>query len=819
MGTLWQDVRYAARMLARSPGFTFTVVLILALGIGANTAIFSVVNAVLLRPLPFKEPGRLVQISTRLEDPEFARMIERMTQATGVTGAGNCTFDFYQILQRNHVFEAMAGIGPWSCVDTGGDEPVNVLGVCVSGGFFSCLGIQTLLGREFLPEEDRPGKERVVILGHQYWTRRYGADPNIVGKEIVFKEGTYTVVGVLRPDLRFLEYGGASEFFTWMAQQGGWGDIEVWKPMALTPERAGPNSLFAFGMFVFARLRSEVARAQAQAEMNVINSQLTQEFKQRGARSVRVALIQDCLAAQVRPALWALSGTVVFVLLIACANVANLLLARSLGRQREVAIRTALGARRLRLVRQFLTESLLLSCAGGLGAVLLTGWSLDMMRTSLLSRMPRLSEIRVDGVVLCFALGLSVLTGALIGLAPVLRLPELGVGRALQGGGPALRHGAYRSALHRILLVSEVALSLILLIGAGLMIKSFWRVTHVELGFDPGKVLVVDKRFDAPLLDRIRQLPGVETVATGSSCVNLSGPLQEFGIAGRDLAADGQKPEARCIPVTEDYFAALRIPLRAGRVFTPNDHAKAERVVIVNEMIARRYFPDTSPLDQVLTCKGKSCRIVGVSADVRPFGLRSEVMPMIYIPFSQADWVSGSSEFIIRTRGNPETMLTPIRREFLAANLLTPVPRIRTLDELLAGPVAPMRFNMQLLSLFGALALILASAGVYGLMAFFVSQRTQEIGIRMALGAGSADVLRSVVGQGLRLTLLGTVIGLAGAVALTRVIASLLYDVSPTDPLTFACVSLVLIGVAVLASYLPARRAARIDPMAALRWE
>jgi putative ABC transport system permease protein len=818
MGTLWQDVRYAARMLARSPGFTFTVVLILALGIGANTAIFSVINAVLLRPLPFRDPGRLVQISTQIDDPELLRMLERMKQATGMTGASNTPFDFREVQQRNHVFETMAAIGPWSGVDVGGDEPVNVCGVGVTSDFFSCLGIPTLLGREFRPEEDRPGNDRVVILGHHYWTQRYGADPGIIGKSIPFKDGTYTVVGVLRPDLHFLEYGGLSEFFTWMAGQLGSQDIEVWKPMAWTTRTVGPNNLWAFGTFVFARLKSDVTLDQAQAELNVISGQLTQEFQQRGSRSMRATPVQQSLVANVRPALWALFGTVVFVLLIACANVANMLLARSLGRQREVAIRAALGAGRLRLVRQFLTESVLLSLLGGLGALLLTVWSLGLMRASLLSKMPRFSDIRVDGAVLWFALGASVLTGLLIGLAPIPRLPGLGVGRALQESGRTGGGGPRQGLLHRALLVAEVALSLILLIGAGLTIRSFWRLTHVALGFDPRNVLVVEKRIEAPLLDRIRQLPGVETAA-GGLCISISGSYHEFDIAGRDIAEGSKKLEAKCVPVTEDYFAALRIPLLAGRTFMPNDHADAERVVIVNGMIARRCFGDTSPLGEILTCKGKSCRIVGVSADVRPYGLRSEVMPMIYLPFSQADWVSGSSEFIIRTRAEPEAMLTAIRREFLAANPLTPAPRVRTLDELLAGPVAPMRFNMQLLSLFGTLALVLASAGVYGLMAFFVSQRTQEIGLRMALGARSTDVLKSVVGQGLKLALIGAGIGLAGALVLTRVIANLLYDVSPTDPLTFACVSLVLIGVAALASYLPARRAARIDPMVALRYE
>ncbi len=814
MGTLWQDIRYGCRMLARTPGFTLVVVLILTLGIGANTAIFSIVNAVLLRPLPFKNPDRLVQISTRIEDPQMLRILEQVTQAMRMTTIGGCPFDFREIQKRNHVFEQVAAVEARSFVDVSGDEPVNVLGARVSGEFFSCLGLQPLLGRGFRPEEDRPGNDQVVILGHQYWKQRHGADPDIVGKEIPFKDGTYTVVGVLPSDFRFLEYGGVSETFVLMAEQSGSRDIDVWKPWALTPEQSGAGSLFSLGALLLARLKPDVTAEQAQADLNVINSQLTEEYKQRGKRSLLLAGIQErLLAANVRPALWALLGTVLFVLLIACANVANMLLVRSLGRQREVAIRAALGAGRLRLIRQFLTESLMLSLVGGGGAVLVTICASGVLRASLHSRMPRLSEIRVDNTVLCFALAVSVFTAVLIGLAPILRLFELNVGGTLKRGGFAIQGGAYRSIVHRTLLIFEVASSLILLIGAGLMIKSFWRLTTIDMGFDPKNVLVIDKRSDASLMDRVRQFPGVETVAAGSPC------LLPVLTAGFRIGEQASPVEASCKKVTEDYFAALRVRLLSGRFFVANDHADAERVAIISEMIAQQFFSDGSALGQTLTCKGKSCRIVGIVADVRGFGFRGDIMPTIYVPLSQGDWISGNVDFIVRTRDRPETILTPIRREFLAMNPLSAAPRMQTLEGLLAGPVAPMRFNVQLLSLFGGLALILASVGVYGLMAFFVSQRTQEIGIRLALGATSTDVLRSVVGQGLKLALIGTGIGLVGAVALARVVTSLLYDVSPTDPLTFALVSLVLIGVAALASYLPARRAARIDPMVALRYE
>ncbi len=808
METLSQDIRFAARILVRSPGFTFTVVLILALGIGANTAIFSVVNAVLLRPLPFEEPDRIVQVLTQFDDPRFR-------QAFGGAGPTLCLLDFDQVQKRNHVFERMAAIEQAQFLDCRQEQPRKVLGAEVSAAFFSLLGVRPVLGRDFRPEEDQPGQDQVVILGHQYWKERYSADPGIIGQNITFKEGVYTIIGVLPASLHFLEYGELSQVFSMVAEESESRDIDLWKPLAPTAEKLGPGSLNSFNSTVIARLRADITPEQAQAELTLIGKQLAQEYPRSLPRSLLPVPLSQRTSAKVRPVLYVLLGTVAVVLLIACANVANMLLARSLGRQREIAIRTALGAGRWRLVRQFLTEGALLSILGGWCAVLLTVWLLGLLRASLLSKMPRLSDIRVDGWVLCFALAVSILAGALIGLAPILRLPELGMGRALKEGRPL--HGV----LHRILLVSQVALTLMLLIGAGLMIKSFWRLTTVDLGFDPRHVLTLGTKYDVSLKERIEQLPGVQKAAFGEPCIWGGGMTERFDVVGRAVAVDGKYPEARLIKISEDYFTVLHIPLLTGRFFTPEDHADADRVAIINQTIARRYFPDTSPLGQVLTCKhgGESFRVVGVVGDVRPNGFRSEVRPTIYLPFVQVSWFSLNNNILIRTSGDPEAAYAAVRREFAALNPLSAPPRIRTLDEQLAGPIRPMRSNMQLLSLFGALALVLASAGIYGLMAFFVSQRTQEIGIRMALGATSIDVLRSVVGQGLRLTLLGTVIGLAGAVALTRVIASLLYDVSPTDPLTFVCVSLVLLGVAALASYLPARRAARIDPMVALRYE
>jgi putative ABC transport system permease protein len=808
MGTLWQDVRFAARMLVRAPGFTLVVVLILALGIGANTAIFSVVNAVLLRPLPFDDPARIVQVLTQFDDPRFR-------QAFGGAGPTLCLLDFDQVQKRNHVFERMAAVEQIHFLDCSQEEPRKVLGAKVSAEFFALLGVRPVLGRDFRPEEDQPGQDQVVILGHQYWKERYNADPGIIGQNITFKEGVYTIIGVLPASLHFLEYGELSQVFSMVAEESGSREISLWKPLAPTLEKLGPGSLNSFNHTVIARLTPGTTLPRAQAELSGIGQQLAQEYPRSLPRSFLPVPLSQRTAAKVRPVLWVLLGTVAFVLLIACANVANMLLARSLGRQREIAIRTALGARRLRLIRQFLTESVLLSVLGGLCALLLTVWLLGLLRASLLSKMPRWSDIRVDGWVLGFALGVSLLAGALIGLAPILRLPALSMGRALKEGRPL------QGILHRILLVSQVALTLMLLIGAGLMIKSFWRLTTVDVGFDSRNVLTLGAKYDMSLIERIEQLPGVQKAAFGEPCIWSGGMRERFDVVGREVAVEEKYPEAKLVKISEDYFTVLRIPLLMGRFFTREDHADADRVAIINQTIARRYFRDTSPVGQVLTCKhgGESFRVVGVVGDVRPNGFRSDVMPTIYLPFVQVDWFSVNNNNLIRTAGDPEAAFAAVRREFAALNPLSAPPRIWTLDEQLAGPVRPMRLNMQLLSLFGALALILAAAGVYGLMAFFVSQRTQEIGIRMALGARRTDVLKSVVGQGLRLTLVGTGFGLAGAWALTRVIASLLYDVSPTDPLTFVFVSLVLIGVAALASYLPARRAARIDPMVALRYE
>jgi putative ABC transport system permease protein len=506
MRALINDIKYAFRQLRKNPGFTSVAVLSLALGIGANTAIFSIVNAVLLRPLPFDNPDRLVQILTQFQDP-------RIHSGSSEPMYTLCLLDFDQTRKRNHVFEHMAAIEPAQFVEYGQNEPRKVLGAKVSAEFFPLLGVQPALGRLFRPEEDLPGQDQVVIWGHQYWKEHYGANPDIIGQNITLKQGTYTIIGILPPYLRFLEYGELSRVFSWMVKESEFRDVSIWKTLAPPPEKLGQGSLNSFNTSVIARLRSDTTLEQAQAELDVISKQLAQEYPRGLQRSLLPVSLPGQTFAKVQPVLWILMGTVAFVLLIACANVANMLLARSFGRQREIAIRTALGAGRLRLIRQFLTESLLLSLIGGFFALLLDIWLLGLLRASLLSKMPRLSDIRSDGSVLCFALTVSVLTGVMIGLVPILRLRELCTGLILKQGRSL--HGI----LHRGLLVLEIALTLILLIGAGLMVKSFWRLTNVDLGFDPRNVITVGAKYDTSLKERIGQLPGVETAAFGEPCI------------------------------------------------------------------------------------------------------------------------------------------------------------------------------------------------------------------------------------------------------------------------------------------------------------
>jgi putative ABC transport system permease protein len=809
MGTLWQDIRYGLRMLARSPGFTVVVVLILAVGIGANTALFSVVHGVLLRPLPFQDPGHVVQVLTQQRQDRRPDPLNNLQ-------------DGVEIQKRNHVFAASAPIDLQLLLDAGGDEPRYLGGARVPACFFDLLGVRPALGRGFRPEEEQPGQDRVAVLSHEYWTQRYGGNPDIIGQSLVLQEAVYTREGILFQEMACTVIGVMPAGFWCLDHR------DLWTPLVLSSGETAARIAGQSG-YLIGRLRPGIQLGQAQAEVDVIGDQLVRERPQAGKdRRFVLVLPRERLVADVQRTLWVLLGTVGFVLLIACANVTNMMLARALGRQREMAVRAALGAGRLRLVRQSLTESLLLSLLGGLGGLLLAICSFDVIKALLPSNMPRVSEIRIDGGVLGFTLFASLLAGTLIGLAPILRLAQMSAGRTLKEAGSAVRGGISRSVLHQALLVSEIGLSLMLLIGAGLMIRSLRRFTSIDLGFDARNVLVANvdpsesiyaqpQPYFQALLERVRQLPGVQTAALGDLRLFGSSSDNSFSIPGRDTPRGERGPSAVVIHISEDYFRALRIPLWQGRFFVESDRTETEPVVVVNQAFAGRYFTDASVLGQTIVCWNKAWRIVGVVADVRPNGLRADAGPTMYFPYRQM--ARPNARLIVRTEGEPLSVLKPLRHEILALTPNRPAPRIRTIDEMLGGQTAPMRFTVRLLSLFAALALLLAAVGVYGLMAFFVSQRTQEIGIRMALGARSVDIGKAVLRQSLRLTSVGLALGLAGALAATRIIRSLLYEVSPTDPLTFVCVGVLLAGVALLASYLPARRAARVDPMVALRYE
>ncbi|HEV2915191.1 MAG TPA: ABC transporter permease [Pyrinomonadaceae bacterium] len=811
MGTLWQDLRYGARMLLNKPGFTAVAVLALALGIGANSAIFSVVNAVLLRPLPYEDSNRLVLIS---EYPKQEGVPDTLT----MTSYPNIN----DWRDQNHVFEGVASFRTSGFTLTGVEQPERLNGVRVSADFFNLLRVRPLIGRSFLPEEDRPGGERVVLMSHSLWQRRYGGAADVVGRTLVLSDEQYRVIGVLPADFNFPFAGRKTELWATTAYEG----------QNLT-SRGSRTS------FVIARLKAGVSVAQAQADLERIASRIEQQYPDiNTGLGVHVTGMQEQLVGKVRPALWMLLGAVGFVLLIACSNVANLLLARATVRQREVAIRTALGAGRWRIVRQLLTESLLLAGLAGAVGLLMAVWGIDLLVALSPSDLPRFDTVRVDARVLGFTMFVSLLTGVIFGLAPALKTSRIDLTQALKEGSRSLAHAGLR--LKGLLVVSEMALALVLLIGAGLLIKSFWRLQDVDPGFNPKNVLTMrinlpDKKypegkeriaFVKGAIERINALPGVERAAFVTP-VPFSGDFigSSFAIDGRPAPVPGQEPSADFRGITPDYFSALNVPLIRGRYFTEQDRKGSVGAAIINETLARRYFSGEDPIGKSLIDVGvgvdedepKRWEIVGVVGDVRHRGLDIEPAPEVYLPHQQQAWNWGY--FVIRTRTEPSGLAASVIAQILSIDKDQAVARVQTLDQMIAGSVARPRFYMLLLTVFAGVGLILTVVGIYGVMAYSVAERTHEIGIRMALGARQRDVLRMVLGHGMLLALAGIALGLAAAFLLTRVVASLLFEVSATDPLTFACVALLAALVALLACYIPARRATRVDPMIALRYE
>jgi putative ABC transport system permease protein len=808
MSALVQDVRHAVRRLGRSPGFAATAVATIGLGIGASTLMFSVVDGVLLRPLPYPDPERLVAIqSTRA--------------STGRAGYNVSYPDYVDWRDQSRAFEAMAALRGSGATLTGGGQPERVEAGAVTPSFFDVLRLRPALGGLFPPSVDRPGGERVAILSDALWRRRFTADPGVVGTTIALSGTPYTVVGVLPSGTRL------------PAELEG---VELLTPVALDGE-----SLTYRGsryLSVIARLRPRVSVAEAEAEVAAIASRLARQYPDDNAgRGVAIISLREATVGFLRPPLLLLLVAVGFVLLIACTNVANLMLPRALVRRREIAVRTALGAPRRRLLGQLLVESLLIALLGGVLGVVLASWGLDSLVAFAPRQTPRLGQIAIDSRVLAFGFLASVATGLLFGIGPALSAVKADLVRSLHGSGRTTgrgRHGASRA-----LVVTEVALSLVLLAGAGLTLESFRRLLAVHPGFDPAGVLTFKlslpesryarseqrSRFIAELLDGIRGLPGVEAAGAITPL-----PLGGDNIATTFLVLDhppppaGQKPSADYRAVTPGYLEAMRIPLKKGRAFDERDGRGAPAVALVNETLAARLFAGEEPLGRKLRIgvgadadDPKVIEIVGVVGDVRNKGLHVPPRPEIYVPQAQHGWAWMS--VVVRAPGGFEGLPAALRREVAALDPEQAMYLVQPLTDLVSEAIAVHRFVMGLLSGFAVLALFLAGIGLYGVLAGSVSQRTTEIGVRMAVGAEAADVMRMVLAQAATLAGAGVLIGLAAALALTRLMRGLLYEVSATDPPTFAAVGAVLLVVSLLASYLPARRAARVDPMTALRCE
>ena len=801
--TVWQDVRYGLRMLRKNSGFTAVAVLTLALGIGANTAIFSVVNGVLLRPLPYPDPDRIVMVYETYR-PRFDR---------STTSPGN----FHDWQEKNEVFEHMAAINYTSYTLTGNGEPERVPTARVSPAFFPLMGVRPVLGRGLLPEEDSPGREQVVVLGYGLWQRRFGGRPGLLGETITLDGKPYTVVGVMPASFQYPR------------------DAQAWVPLVLPPDQK--NSRRSWFLRAIARLEPGLRLEQAQAGMDTLARQLEQQYpKSNKNRGVNLVPLHEAHVYRVRSILWMLQGVVGFVLLIACANMANLLLVRAAAREKEMAIRAAIGAGRARLVRQLLTESVLLAATGGALGLLLAWGGVKMFIAFSPPYFPRLDAVRLDGQVLAFTLGLSVLTGIMFGLAPALRSSAPDLNQALKEG---LRTGGTGSGLlrqHRLrnlLVVGEVALALVLLVGAGLLIRSFLLLTGQDTGFKPEKLLTMvlslpqykypdqpqQRQFFQQLVERTKLLPEVRSAAA-INALPFSDWMWQWSFQLEEGAVPETKGSASYQIATPGYFRSLGIPLVRGRTFTEQDTEAADGVVVVNQAFAQRYFPQGDPLGQRIVIHARPARwntIVGVVGDIRHSGLHEEPKPEMYRPFAQAP--GATMMLVVRTDGNPLRLAAALRSQVNTLDPDQPIGKISTMAGLISDSVAQPRFYTLLLSLFAGLAAVLAAVGIYGVISYSVSQRTHEIGIRMALGAQRADILKMMVGRGLLLTLLGVALGLGGAFAATRVLSSLLFGVTPTDPATFAAVAAVLAAVALLACYLPARRATKVDPMVALRYE
>jgi predicted permease len=896
MGTLIQDLRFGLRMLAKNPGFTAVAVITLALGIGANTAIFSVVNAVVLKPLPYPHSDRLVWIG------EFLPALK-----SNMTGGG----DYFDWKEQNKTLAQITAYDESRSFNlTGRGTPARIHGAAVTSSFFSTLGVEPQLGRGFTAKEDQPNGRKVAVLMHAFWQQYCGSDPHVLGRTVTLDAVPYAVVGVMPASFRFpgdsqpqllLPFGLDEVSERLRIRQHlvriigrlkpgvpvarAFADLDGIRKRARFPSLAAPgrDGGPAFGqpqpapasgsgsvmqMFgtrghpptgrvhavpgspISPPQRAGISAQTFQSPQRVLPShggktspggqaQHPSTFEGPPGWEIKVVPLAEHLAGNLRPVMLTMFGVVGLVLLIACANVAHLTLARASTRGREMAVRAVLGAGRWRLVRQLLSESIVLALGGGVAGLLIAAWGVEavthLIPSSVGAGILNLARPHVDVTVLLFALGVSVLTGILFGLAPAVAAAGPGLAERLKDGPQALSHSRSGGWLRGALAVAELSLALVLLIGAGLLIKSFYRALTVDLGFAPERVLVMkisltDARYPKPeqkleffsdVLRRVESLPGVRAAALGDS-LPLSPYRMRLMIRREMVTRPGKTPGSNTVPmvrltVSPGYFYTLGIPLLKGRTFTDHDDEQAPKVAVLNDALARRLWPGEDPVGRRLPLFTDNLKIVGVVENVRHNGPGEGVESEIYVPYLQVP--ENSMQLALRAAVSPASLISAVRGQISALDPEQPVSNVTTLEQTLSESFAPRRFNTLLLAIFGAIALALAAVGIYGVLAFSVTQRTHEIGIRMALGAQRSDVLKLVVGQGFRLTLMGVVTGIAGALALTRLLSSLLYAVKPTDPPTFIAVSLVLTAVALLACYIPARRAAKVDPVVALRQE
>ncbi len=818
-----QDLRYALRMLLKNRGFTIVAVLTLALGIGANVAIFSVVYSVLLRPLPFPHSEQLVRVFDDLRGPN--------EQDVGMSAP-----ELWDLQDRSGVFQEISAVAPSSSAVGGGDRTVRAECLVTSPDYFSLLGANAQLGRVYTPRDAAPGFLEPLVISDGFWRRNYGSDPNIIGRKMRLDGDLYTIVGVMPPGFRHPGRTLNTDVEVWIATGFNAAPFPV---PAVRSQRMLPGAI--------ARLKPGLTVAQAQAQLDAYTSQLSREYPTEypaaATWAVRLVSVKEDLVGPQRTELFILFGAVGFVLLIACVNIANLLLARSSGRRREIAIRLTMGASRARLARQLLTESTLLSVVSGVVAI----GTVLFLKNAILSLapadIPRLNEVNVSAGVLFFAFLISIVTGVLFGLAPALQAANPNQVENLREGGRGSGTGRRHTRISRILVVSEVALSIVLLAGAGLLLRSFWHVLEVRPGFNPNHLTTVqiwipqsndpatdpysieEKRADFLLevFRRVSALPGVEQASISGNDtlpMNSGRNYSPFSIQGRATESE-RGPIADIAVVDANYFGTMEVPLISGRNFTGSDTYKTQPVAVIDQTLARQYWPGKDPLGQQLKFgfgRGvQGVTIVGVAGDIKSDGFEAPSVPHIYVALGQ--FAPVNAVVFLRSKGDVENLGEAVRQQVESINPNVPVHSIMSMDQIIARSVANRRFALELLGVFAAVALLLAAIGIYGVMAYSFSQRTHEVGIRIALGAQRLDILRMALGEGMRIVVVGLAAGLAGAAIMTRFFRSMLFDVAPADPITFFSVSAILAGVALLACYIPAKRATRVNPLAALREE